>query len=127
MDSNQCIKNLLKLIHLLQKNSLNKCCLEDGCTKPFLGPTIDNICYNTRVITLYKKDGTIFTTNYFDDENTLQTSSFFRVEKVNDNCVTLLILNEENGSYFSTNQCITVRIKCICAIKCISDVIVENL
>ena len=54
MKSNKCIRNLLKLINLLQNNSINNCSMNDGCTKPFLGPSINNICYNTRVITLYK-------------------------------------------------------------------------
>lgn len=127
MAGNYCIKNLFKLIDLLQQNSLNKCCLEDGCSKPYLGPTINNVCYNTRVITLYTKNGTLYTTTYLDDNNNLQTSSFFRIEKIHDDCVTLLVLRKENESYFSTNQYVTVSFKCICAVKCILDVVVENL
>lgn len=127
MATNRCIKNLLKLICLLQQNSENKCCLEDGCTKPFLGPTKNNACYNTRVITLYTKNGTLFTSTYTDDHKNVQTSSLFRVEKVHDDCATLLILTEDYGTYLSTKQYITVNLKCICALKCISDVVVENL
>ena len=44
MTTNRCIKNLLKLIALLQDNSKDDCCFEEGCTKPFLGPTINCIC-----------------------------------------------------------------------------------
>ncbi len=127
MACNHCIKNLFKLINLLQQNSLNQCCLDDGCTKPYLGPTMNCICYNTRVITLYTKDGKIYTTTYFDDANISQSSSFFRVDKVHDDCVTLLILREENGNYTSTNQYITISLSCVCAVQCISDVVVENL
>ena len=36
MTTNRCIKNLLKLIALLQDNSLDECCVEECCTKPFL-------------------------------------------------------------------------------------------
>ena len=36
MTTNRCIKNLLKLICLLQENSQDECCIEEGCTKPFL-------------------------------------------------------------------------------------------
>ena len=54
MTTNRCIKNLLKLICLLQDNSKDECFCDEGCTRPFLGPTINCICYNTRVATVYK-------------------------------------------------------------------------
>lgn len=127
MATNRCIKNLLKLINLLQENSQNKIKNNDGCLKPYLGPTYEAICYNTRVITLYTKNGNLFTTTYLDENNIEVSSSLFRVEKVNDNCATLLILREENGTYLSTNNFITVNLNCVCAIKCIIDTVVENL
>lgn len=121
MRSNHCIKNLLKLICLLQENSVNKHYLEDGCAKPYLGPTIDQICYNTRVITLYTKNGTLLSSNY-DNNGSVGTSTFFRVEKVLDDCATLRVLVKDNDNYVSTNSFITVNLGCICAIKCIVDV-----
>lgn len=126
MKSNKCIRNLLKLINLLQNNSINNCSMNDGCTKPFLGPSINNICYNTRVITLYKKNGDIFSTTY-NNNDVYVSSSFFRVNNLTDDCVTLLILEESEGNYYSTGQFITLNIGCICAIKCIDDVVVNNL
>lgn len=126
MGRNHCIKNLLKLICLLQENSVNKHCLEDGCTKPYLGPTIDQNCYNTRVITLYTKNGTLLSSSY-DSNGCMGTSTLFRVEKVLDDCVTLRVLTTDNGNYVSTNSFITVNLGCICAIKCVVDVAVENL
>ncbi len=122
MKTNRCIKNLLKLICILQKNSENICPLEDGCSKPYLGPDINHICYNTRVITLYTKNGTLLSTN-----NDNYNSSFFRVEKVFDDCVTLRVLELKDNCYISTNNFITVKLNCICAIKCIEDTIVSNL
>ncbi len=127
MSSNSCIKNLLKLICLLQKNSLNTCSLDEGCTKPFLGPVINNICYNTRVITLYKRNGEIFEATYEDSNGVLNTSSLFRVNSVNDDCVTLLILTNDGTNYLSTGQFITLNIGCICAIRCLEDVAIDNL
>ncbi len=127
MKVNNCIKNLLKLIDLLQKNARDGNHLEDGCCKPFLGPDIISNCYNTRVITLYNKNGSIFTTNYVDDHGITHTSSFFRIKKVFDDCATLLILNKNGDNYSSTKQTITVKLSCICAIKCIEDVIIDNL
>lgn len=127
MAGNKCIKNLLRLICLLQNNSENKCSMDDGCTKPFLGPTTTCICYNTRVITLYTKNGNLFTASYLDNNGIEQTSSSFRVESVNDNCATLLILNGADGNYLSTNNYVSINLGCICAIKCIRDVVVSNL
>ncbi len=126
MRTNHCIRNLLRLIHLLQENSVNTHCLEDGCTKPYLGPTINQICYNTRVITLYTKNGTLLSSNYIDNGNMI-SSSFFRVEKVFDDCVTLRVLAVDGDDYISTNSFITVNLGCICAIKCVVDTVVENL
>ena len=127
MSTNSCIKNLLKFICLLQKNSLNTCSLDAGCTKPFLGPTINNTCYNSRVITLYKRNGEIFEATYTDTNGNINTSSLFRVSDVNDNCCTLLILTNNDNEYSSTGQYITINIGCICAIKCLEDVVIENL
>ena len=127
MKSNNCIRNLLKLICLLQENSLNKCSLDDGCVKPFLGPSINNMCYNTRVITLYRKNGDIFSSDFINNSGEVTSSNYFRVNSINDDCVTLLILNNNDGVFSSTRQFITVNLKCICTIKCIDDVVVENL
>ena len=127
MRTNSCIKNLLKFICLLQRNSQNTCALDGGCTRPFLGPIVNNICYNTRVITLYKRNGEIFEATYTDQDGNLNTSSLFRVSDVHHDCCTLLILNENNGEYISTGEYVTVNIGCICAIKCLEDVVVENL
>ena len=126
METNNCIKNLLKFICVLQDNSENMFCLEDCCTKPYLGPTAINICYNTRVITLYNKQGNLFTAPYVTD-GVINTSSTFRVVKVDDDCCTLLILENDGTNYISTRQTIVVKISCICAVKCEGDVIVNNL
>jgi len=126
MTTNRCIKNLLKLIALLQNNSQEECC-DVSCTKPFLGPALDMVCYNTRVITLYNKNGTQFTSTYTDSNNNIQASGFFRIQSVDDNCVTCLILNKVGNSYVSTTSYITINLSCICAIKCIEDTVVENL
>lgn len=128
MAGNRCIKNLLKLICLLQNNSINNFPMNEGCIKPFLGPNINSICYNTRVITLYKKNGEIFSSSYIDSNNNPNSSSFFRVSNVTDDCCTLLILSlSSENEYISTNQYVTVNLNCICAIKCLEDVKINNL
>ena len=65
MKVNNCIKNLLKFICVLQQNSTELTFSSTNCTKPFLGPSIQGVCYNTRVITLYNKLGELFTTNFY--------------------------------------------------------------
>lgn len=128
MTTNRCIKNLLKLIALLQDNSKDDCCFEEGCTKPFLGPTINCICYNTRVITLYNKRGILLSANYTDNNNNaVQSSSLFRVHKVNDDSVTLRVLYKDGNDYIASGSFINVNLSCICAVQCLEDVVVSNL
>lgn len=126
MKTNSCIKNLLKLICVLQNNSEDIHTCNTGCTRPFLGPDVNAICYNTRVITLYNKQGDLFTTTY-SDNGSINTSSNFRVLDVNDDCCTLLILSSDDGEYVSTRQSIIVNLNCICAVKCKGDFVVNNL
>ena len=126
MKTNRCIKNLLTLINVLQKNSINRACLDDCCCKPFLGPTSNNDCYNTRVITLYNCQGNLFEASFYFN-NELLTSSTFRIQDIHDDCCTLLILFNNNGTYSSTGQFITIDLSCVCAVKCLGDVYVSNL
>ncbi len=118
MENNYCIHNLLKLICLLQDNSTNACFFQNECQKPFLGPTTINPYYNTRVVSFYKKDGTLFTSN---------TSSYFRIMNTNEGSATLLILEKQNNLFSSTGEYITLRLSCIGAICCIQDINLTNL
>ena len=129
MSSNNCIGNLLKLICLLQDNSTDTCGLDSGCSKPFLGNNINCLCYNTRVIQLYRCNGSLIETNFNDEANTNLSSNLYRVMSVNNNCCTLLILyyNNENDNYTSTHEYITINLDCIGAVRCIRDVTVNNL
>ena len=125
--NNNCIKNLLKVICLLQNNSSNKYCFNNNCIKPFLGPAENCNCYNTRVITLYNKNGELFTADYLDSSNVSNSSSLFRIESINDDCCILTILSNNGNEYTSTNQGITININCICAIKCLDDIFLNNI
>lgn len=117
MSTNYCIRNLLKFICVLQSNSSDLFCDNYGCSRNFLGPAISCGCYNTRVITLYTKDGTLLYGQY----DTVNTSEYFRISNVNDDCCTLMILRRNGDSFISTGQYMTVNLKCICAVKCIAD------
>lgn len=119
MRNNNCILNLLKVIDLLQRNSANHHVLEEGCARPFLGSMPNNCdCYNTRPISLYTKDGSLF--NFCD-------TNFFRVEKIDDNCVVLQALKECDGSYIATRKFVTVDTKCFCVIRCFPDTFIPCL
>lgn len=124
MKVNNCIKNLLKFICILQQNSTDLTFSSMNCSKPFLGPSIQGTCYNTRVITLYSKLGELFNATFYLN-NDIMNSSYFRVREVDDNCCTLEILNFVDGTYNSTGQTVVVNINCICAIKCIEDVYIN--
>ena len=123
MSENRCINNLLKLIYLLQQNSINKECCDNDCARPYLGPTCNSICYNTRPISIYNKEGDMFTITTDEGE-----SSIFRVERVKNSCVTLraLVTNNDDG-YTSTNTFTTVDTGCICVVRCHNDVVISNL
>ncbi len=127
-----CLGKILKVIDVLQRNAERIDDIDDSCTKPFLGSTPTTIIFNTRPVTFYTCNGNIFTASYESGDTTL-TSSIFRVERVNNCCVTCSILapnpdtTVENSPYISTNQTIEINLDCICAIQCLPDVIVENI
>ena len=131
MDNNFCcLGKILKVIDTLQKQT-NSCEIEDGCNRPFLGTIPTTLEFNTRPITLYTKDGNLFTVAY---DTTGDTSSVFRVENVKGCCVKLRVLVpnttpdvDPNFAYNSTNTFITYDLKCCGAIRCLPDIIIEGI
>ena len=116
------IQETLNFILTLQKNA---CCdgQENGCTRPFLGPSI-GICYNTRPITLFTCcTGTNWVMPY-EENGITGTSTVFRIENVEDSCATFRVLiPEEDGSYRFSNSFFTIDLSCVLAIQCLSDII----
>ena len=123
-----CIYDVLKQILVLQKQD---CELNDyvGCDKPFLGPTIQNNCYNTRPILLYNCcNGTPWTFDFTLDDGSIGSSNVLRVEALNDCCCTCRILypnTTQPFQYLSTNQFVTLDLKCCGAIRCLTDTYVD--
>ena len=117
-----CLATLLENILILQgNNNINYL----GCDRPMLGslPTIAN----TRPINLYNCcTGEIWTMPYTLGETT-GTSTFFRIENVNDNCATFRILVQNDTGYTPTNNFFTINLKCISSIKCLGDVLITGL
>lgn len=127
-NENCCLAKILKVIDILQKESFQEC-FPEGCDRPFLGSK-DCTIFNTRPINLYTRTGNLFRVNYFVN-NTLRSSSTFRVENVKDCCATLRILQptseNENGTvaFSSTNEFVTVNLECFCVLKCLDDITME--
>lgn len=124
-NDNCCLAKILKVIDILQKNASDDICVEEGCTKSYLGERTNTLCYNTRPITLYTKDNNLFTSTY-EVNGTTNTSSVFRVENVCGCCATLRVLapsaEDPATPYQKTSSFVTVNLNCICALKCLSDI-----
>ena len=105
------ILDILILIDKLQKNTF--CNDNNTCTRPILGLN-NNLVYNTRPVSFYLCN---------NQELTVDESTVFRVENIDNSCVTIRLLNsDDEGNITSTNEFATVSINCIAAIRCLNDV-----
>ena len=110
------------ILNLQKKAGCNSAC-DEGCTRPFLGPT-NGICYNTRPVTLFTCcTGTNWTMPYTSGETT-GTSTVFRVENVEGNCATfrVLIPSEDETTYTLSNSYFTIDLSCVLALECLPDI-----
>ncbi len=126
-----CFANILKVIDVLQRNADRCESIDETCTRPFLGTFLSSAVYNTRPVTFYTKTGSIYSLPYTFN-GVSGTSSVFRIEKVKDCCVTVLILAPnpsatDSRPYISTNQFATINLDCVCVLQCLADVIVDNV
>lgn len=127
--NNQNISDTLNFILTLQKNA---CCNDqcpEGCTRPFLGPTTTNTCFNTRPITLYTCcTGALWEFPY-EVNGTTGTSTVFRIENVEGNCATFRVLiptvTEEGTTYTLSNSYFTIDLSCVLALQCLADTFVS--
>ena len=108
-----CFDDILKTIIKLQKQGQCSDVCDSTCDRPFLGPELLE-CFNTRPVSFYNcTTGDIWT---------VENSSIFRLESIDDCCCTCRVLNFENGTYTSTNIFFTINLKCVSAIKCYNDI-----
>lgn len=125
-----CLSSILETIILLQNQDFE--CGGDfgGCDKPYLGPTPNVVCYNTRPINLYN----CTTGNLWEFPYTLNgttgTSTAFRVEEVDECCCTCRVLapstdTTDNSDFDATNDFFTINLNCVSAIKCLNDTYVD--
>ena len=127
MNKENCLANILKVINVLQNNAEKIDC-NYSCTRPFLGETTNNLCFNTRLVTFYRCDNSLVTLPYTLNGVAGETS-VFRIESVSDNSVTVLLLADSGDETYNvnTNTFATINLGCICAIRCIGDTTVPNV
>lgn len=129
-----CIADILKVINVLQKNAdCGENCL-DTCDRGFLGCSVTNLNCNTRPVNLYLTGccGTALGMPISKDPTETETSTVFRVEKVDDNCCTFRVLTPNTDPdasatipFVATNSFFTVNLNCCCMLRCLNDTYVE--
>ena len=114
-----CISDILKVILLLQQSVCrNDACLQT-CDKGFLGQNSTSF-YNTRPIVLYTcgSNGTPLAMPTSKDPTVTETSTVFRLEKLDGCCATCRVLapNDDTTStypYVATNSFFTINLDCV--------------
>ncbi len=137
--SGNCVNEILSIILVLQENACPDNCL-DTCDRPMLGGGSNCLVCNTRPVMLYtcsgngvpwsmpiSKDITASCANEAIGGN---CSTVFRVEKIEGNCCTFRVLQENTDTtslypYIATNSFFTMDCDCLCAIRCLSDTYVD--
>lgn len=133
MNNTCCINDILRAIDVLQCGAERIDDIPNTCDRPFLGISSPNnsFVYNTRPITLYTSDNTLFSATYTLD-GVPGESNVFRVEKVDEGTATLRVLapNPDTGSTFpfvKTDSFIIINSGCCCALRCLNDTFVDCL
>ena len=136
---NGSIAEILSVILVLQQNACVDSCL-DSCDRPMLGGGPSCLVCNTRPVMLYTccSNGTPWsmpiskdsTANCDASAPTGLCSSVFRVEKIEGNCCTFRVLEDNPDPtslypYVTTNSVFTIDLGCVCAIRCLTDTYVE--
>ncbi len=120
-----CLYNLLNDILNLQNMDMNNCSC-DGCDKPFLGPSLNCVCYNTRPLSFYNcSTGALWNIQY-SLNGVVATSNVFRIEKLDECCCTCRVLvQNDDSTYTPTSQFFTIDLNCVSAVQCHPDVFID--
>ena len=126
----KCIAEILQVICVLQRNAnCSESCL-DTCDRGFLGCSTTNLNCNTRPINIYLNGccGTALGMPISKDPNETETSTVFRVEKIDDGCATFRVLapntdpeTSATQPFVATNSFFTVNLDCCCMLRCLND------
>lgn len=132
-----CIAEILSVILVLQQNACGDSCL-DSCDRPMLGGGPSCLVCNTRPVMIYTCGGgntpwsmpTSKDSTAACDGMSCGCSSVFRVEKIEGNCCTFRVLQDNPDAtslypYVATNSMFTMSLDCICALRCLTDTYVE--
>ena len=128
-----CMADILKVILILQKKACGgDTCLET-CDRGFLGQN-STFAVHTRTIVFYTCSNTEapLAMPISRDPTVTDTSSVFRLEKLDDCCATCRVLapNTDTTStlpYVATNSFFTINLDCVCILRCLDDTFVETL
>ena len=127
MNKEYCLANILKVINVLQNNAEENCDVNNSCTRPFLGNIPEVVCFNTRLVTFYRCDNSLVTLPYTLND-VQDTTTIYRVQSVSNNAVTVLLVRDNgDGTYTNTNTFATINLACICAIRCVGDITLNNV
>lgn len=132
-----CIADILRVILVLQQNACPEGCL-DSCDRPMLGGGTNCLICNTRPVMLYTCCGNGVPWNMPTTKDTTTAcstagttcSSVFRVEKVEGNCATFRVLQDNPdpnslNPYVATSSFFTMDLDCCCVCRCLSDTYVD--
>ena len=131
------IADILKVILVLQQNACPDSCL-DTCDRPMLGGGSSCLVCNTRPVMLYATSGNGIAWSMPTSKDVTAScgttgvtcSSVFRVEKVENNCATFRVLQDNPDTtslypYVATNSFFTMNLSCLGCLRCLSDTYVE--
>ena len=128
-----CIADILKVILLLQQSVCNNDTCLQTCDRGFLGQNCTTFC-NTRPIVLYTcgSNGVPLALPISRDPAVTETSSVFRLEKLDGCCATCRVLapNADTTSvfpYVATDSFFTIDLSCVCILRCLDDTFVDTL
>ena len=117
-----CLVDLLTTIDTIQKEAINPIQENEGCLRP-LGTLVTQ--YNTRPVNFFLCDNTELVITYYENGTPL-TSNVFRIEDVDGSCVVVrLLATAADGSFTSTNETALINISCICAVRCLGDILLD--
>ena len=115
MTNCNCLDRIVNKILFLQSNS-SPCGQSEGCDKPFLGPN-NTTGFNTRPVSFYNcQTGALWS---------IDGSTVFRLESLDDCCCTCRMLTENDGTYQATNNFFTINLNCCCGIRCYDDIYLD--
>lgn len=126
-----CVCDVVHFIDELQSARDDFTCTSN-CLNPMLGIPSGGMQANTRVFSLYTKNGSLFEAQFLTADCQRDMSEFFRVESVDVCCAVLRVLTLNDGSmgicsFDKTDQCIIVDLNCFCSIACVEDVFIAGV